>query len=242
MWPLFCVFCLLNFIGSNIINGQTACVGPPGPPGSPGTPGTPGTPGRPGRPGRPGSGPPGASGKPGTPGEPGAGLPGQQGIVGPKGDRGPGGGPGVCQDCGSKDNTTITERLSKFELALNYDFVRSVGQKYFVSYKKRDSFSIAVEFCTQQGLELALPQNEEENSKLTQVFGVHLKKAWINVNNKAEGNFLTDIKNRALTFTKWGEGQPDKSIQGTGCTMLSESGVWQVTSECFQNNYIICQI
>ncbi|KAK5901867.1 hypothetical protein CesoFtcFv8_007182 [Champsocephalus esox] len=217
MWPLFCIFCLLNFIGSNIINGQTACVGPPG------TPGTAGTPGIPGTPGRPGSGPLVPLGKPGTPGEPGAGLLGQKGSLGPKGDRGPGGGPGVCQDCGSKDNTTLTERFSKFELALNYDFVRSVGQKYFVSYKKRDSFSTAVEFCTQQGLELALPQNEEENSKLTQVFGVHLKKAWINVNNKAEGNFLTDIKNRTLTFTKWGEGQPDKSIQGTGCTILSEN-------------------
>ncbi|KAF3855129.1 hypothetical protein F7725_023184 [Dissostichus mawsoni] len=44
------------------------------------------------------------------------------------------------------------------------------ARKYFVSYKKRDSFSSAVEFCSQQGLELALPQNEEENSKLTQVF------------------------------------------------------------------------
>ncbi|KAJ4938031.1 hypothetical protein JOQ06_002658 [Pogonophryne albipinna] len=147
------------------------------------------------------------------------------------------------QDCGSKDYTTLTERFSKFELALNYDFVRRVGQKYFVSYKKRDSFSSAVEFCSQQGLELALPQNEEENSKLTQFFGDIHKKAWINVNNnKAEGNFLTDMKNRPLTFTKWGEGQPDKSIQGTGCTMLSESGVWQVTSECSMNAYIICQI
>ncbi|XP_034092047.1 pulmonary surfactant-associated protein D-like [Gymnodraco acuticeps] len=237
MWPLFCVFCLLNFIGSNIINGQTACCGPPGRPGTPGTPGTAGPPGS------PGSGPPGVSGKPGTPGEPGAG---QKGSVGPTGDRGPDGRPGlpgVCQYCGSKDYTTLKERFSKFELALNYDFVRRVGQKYFVSYKKRDSFSTAVEFCTQQGLELALPQNEEENSKLTQVFGVHLKKAWINVNNnKVEGNLLTDMKNLPLTFTKWGEGQPDKSIQGTGCTMLSENGVWQVTSECFQNNYIICQI
>lgn len=237
MWPLFCIFCLLNFIGSNIINGQTACCGPPGSPGTPGTPGTAGVPGR------PGSGPPGDSGFPGTPGEPGAGLPGQKGSLGFPGNRGLVGLPGVCQDCGSKDYTTLTERFSKFELALNYDFVRRVGQKYFVSYKKRDSFSSAVEFCSQQGLELALPQNEEENSKLTQFFGDIHKKAWINVNNnKAEGNFLTDMKNRPLTFTKWGEGQPDKSIQGTGCTMLSESGVWQVTSECSMNAYIICQI
>ncbi|XP_034005181.1 pulmonary surfactant-associated protein D-like isoform X2 [Trematomus bernacchii] len=240
MWPLFCVFCLLNFIGSNIINGQTACCGPPGPAGRPGTPGTPG------KPGSSGSGPPGDSGTPGTRGEPGAGLPGQKGSLGPKGDTGPRGllgGPGVCQDCGSKDYTALTVRFSKFELVINFDFVRRVGQKYFVSNKKTDSFSTAVEFCTQQGLELALPLSEEENSKLTQVFGVHLKKAWINVNNnRAEGNFLTDMKNQPLTFTKWGEGQPDKSIQGTGCTMLSENGVWQVTSECFQNNYIICQI
>uniref|UniRef100_A0A3B4EYP6 C-type lectin domain-containing protein n=1 Tax=Pundamilia nyererei TaxID=303518 RepID=A0A3B4EYP6_9CICH len=102
-------------------------------------------------------------------------------------------------------------------LAINYHFVRRVGQKYFVSNKERGSFSRAVEFCSQQHIELALPQNEEENNALTQVF---------------EGNFEVDMKNQRLTFTKWGEGQPDKSIQDTGCTMLSENGIWQVTPEC----------
>uniref|UniRef100_A0A8P4GJH2 C-type lectin domain-containing protein n=1 Tax=Dicentrarchus labrax TaxID=13489 RepID=A0A8P4GJH2_DICLA len=127
--------------------------------------------------------------------------------------------------------------------AINYDFVRRVGQKYFVSYKERDSFSRAVEFCSQQGLDLALPQNEEENIALTQFFGDVYKEAWINVNNKkAEGNFEADMNNQPLTFTKWGEGQPDKSIEATGCTMLSENGVWRVTHECFLNAYIICQL
>lgn len=50
------------------------------------------------------------------------------------------------------------------------------------------------------------------------------------------------MKNQRLTFTKWGEGQPDKSIQDTGCTMLSENGIWQVTPECSMNAYIICQL
>uniref|UniRef100_A0A3B4WIE1 C-type lectin domain-containing protein n=1 Tax=Seriola lalandi dorsalis TaxID=1841481 RepID=A0A3B4WIE1_SERLL len=130
-----------------------------------------------------------------------------------------------------------------FLSAINYDFVRKVGQKYFVSYKERDSFSRAVEFCSQQGLDLALPQNEEENVALTQFFGDVYKATWINVNTKkAEGNFEVDLKNRPLTFTKWGEGQPDKSIQDTGCTMLSENGIWRVTNECFLNAFIVCQI
>ncbi|XP_034005182.1 mannose-binding protein C-like isoform X3 [Trematomus bernacchii] len=165
------------------------------------------------------------------------------GSLGPEGDPGPRGltgGPGVCQDCGSKDYTTLTVVFSKFELAIIYDFVRRVGQKLFVSYKERDFFSTAVEFCTQQGLELALPQNEEENNILTQIFGDIYKEAWINVNNK--GNFQTDMKNRPLTFTKWGNGQPDKSIQGTGCTRLTENGFWEVTTECTNNGYIICQL
>uniref|UniRef100_A0A3Q3ABJ2 C-type lectin domain-containing protein n=1 Tax=Kryptolebias marmoratus TaxID=37003 RepID=A0A3Q3ABJ2_KRYMA len=91
-----------------------------------------------------------------------------------------------------------------------------VGQKYFVSNKETDSFSKAVEFCSQQGLELALPQSEEENRILTQLI---------------EGNFGSDLKNRPLTFTKWGEGEPDDSIQGTGCTMVSETGMWRVTQD-----------
>uniref|UniRef100_A0A3Q2ZSI3 C-type lectin domain-containing protein n=1 Tax=Kryptolebias marmoratus TaxID=37003 RepID=A0A3Q2ZSI3_KRYMA len=130
-----------------------------------------------------------------------------------------------------------------FFSAAGFDFMRKVGQKYFVSNKETDSFSKAVEFCSQQGLELALPQSEEENRILTQLIGEADKTAWINVNNKrAEGNFRSDMKNQPLTFTKWGEGEPDDSIQGTGCTMVSETGMWRVTQDCSLNAHIICQI
>ena len=113
-----------------------------------------------------------------------------------------------------------------FFSAVNHDFVRKVGEKYFMSNKERGSFSRAIEFCSQQDLELALPNNEEENSALTQLFGEVDKMVWIDVNNqKAEGHFETDMKNRRLTFTKWGEGQPNGSVGDTGCTMLSENGV-----------------
>ncbi|KAI3371058.1 hypothetical protein L3Q82_023693 [Scortum barcoo] len=146
-------------------------------------------------------------------------------------------------DAAGSSCPVLRESLAKLEVAVNFDFVRRVGQKYFVSNKQRGSFSTAVDFCSQRGLELALPQNEEENSVLTQVFGDVHKTAWINVNNnKAEGNFEADLKNRPLTFTKWGEGQPDRSIQDTGCTMLSENSVWRVTRECSLDAFIICQI
>ncbi|KAJ4937787.1 hypothetical protein JOQ06_002417, partial [Pogonophryne albipinna] len=212
----FCVLCLMASTGYS----QMADVPvPKGKRGHPGYPGIPGEKGEKGDTGMPGF--PGARGPPGAPGA-----------------------PGSVENVGSliEDGGTLKKSIAKLDLAISYDFVRRVGQKYFVSYKKRDSFSSAVEFCSQQGLELALPQNEEENSKLNQFFGDIHKEAWINVNNnKAEGNFLTDMKNRPLTFTKWGEGQPDKSIQGTGCTMLSESenGVWRVTHECSSSADII---
>ncbi|XP_039663606.1 mannose-binding protein C-like isoform X2 [Perca fluviatilis] len=188
---------------------------------------------------------PGPRGPKGDPGFPGPyGRPGVPGLPGPRGPPGP---PGSAVFCGrgvpGQELETLKNSLAKLELAMNYDFVRRVGQKYFVSYKKRHSFSTAVEFCSQRGLELALPQNEDENNILTQVFGDDNKTAWINVNtNKAEGNFEADMKNRPLTFTKWGEGQPDKSIQDPGCTMLSENAVWRVTHDCSLNAYIICQM
>ncbi|XP_032379355.1 mannose-binding protein C isoform X2 [Etheostoma spectabile] len=179
-------------------------------------------------------GPPGPKGDPGH-----VGPPGPPGPPGPRGPPGPAGIAGVS----GQELETLKNSLAKLELVVNYDFVRRVGQKYFVSYKKRDSFSRAVEFCSQRGLELALPQNEEENNMLTQVFGDDNKTAWINVNtNKAEGNFEADMKKRPLTFTKWGEGQPDKSIQDTGCTMLSENAFWRVTHDCSLNAYIVCQM
>ncbi|XP_032363990.1 mannose-binding protein C isoform X2 [Etheostoma spectabile] len=179
-------------------------------------------------------GPPGPKGDPGH-----VGPPGPAGQPGPAGPPGPRGFPGVS----GQELETLKNSLAKLELVVNYDFVRRVGQKYFVSYKKRDSFSRAVEFCSQRGLELALPQNEEENNVLTQVFGDDNKTAWINVNtNKAEGNFEADMKNQPMTFTKWGEGQPDKSIQDTGCTTLSENAFWRVTHDCSLNAFIICQM
>ncbi|CAK6950848.1 mannose-binding protein C-like [Scomber scombrus] len=155
------------------------------------------------------TGPPGPAGPPGPPGPPGpTGFPGTPGRYGAPGETGSSG-PAVM--CGR---------------AVNYNFVRKVGQKYFVSNKERGSFSQAMEFCSQQDLELALPKNEKENSTLTQLFGEVDKLVWINVNNKkAEGNFGSDMKKRALTFTKWGEGQPDTSVGETGCTVLSENGV-----------------
>uniref|UniRef100_A0A3Q3FLF2 C-type lectin domain-containing protein n=1 Tax=Kryptolebias marmoratus TaxID=37003 RepID=A0A3Q3FLF2_KRYMA len=130
-----------------------------------------------------------------------------------------------------------------FFMTIGYPFVRKVHQKYFVSNKERASFEKAVEFCSKRGLELALPESEEENDKLIEVFGDAFKDVWINVNKeKAEGDFTVDMNNRPLTFTKWGEGQPDASIQGTGCTMVSENGIWSVTKECFLYAFIVCQL
>ncbi|XP_067358289.1 mannose-binding protein C-like [Channa argus] len=229
---LFYTLCLMAPYGYSQIPGLPGSKGETGEHGDPGFPGAPGFTGPKGE-----HGLSGYSGRPGTPGPP-----------GPFGPLGFPGAPGHCvETCGRDsfrpDIEAITIRMSKYELAINYDFVRKVGQKYFVSNKERDTFSRAVEFCSQQGLELALPQNEEENNILTQVFGDVYKKAWINVNNKkSEGNFEVDIKKQPLTFTKWAEGQPDKSIQDTGCTMLSENGFWLVTRECFLNAFIICQI
>uniref|UniRef100_A0AAX7UZR0 C-type lectin domain-containing protein n=1 Tax=Astatotilapia calliptera TaxID=8154 RepID=A0AAX7UZR0_ASTCA len=208
-------FCLMVPVG------YSQLFGPPGPKGPPGSPGEPGAYGEPGK-----------QGQKGLKGEPGARGPlGPRGFPGPNGPMGkPGlpGLPGTIIMCGR---------------AVNYDFVQIVDQKYFVSNKHRGSFSEAVVFCSQRGLELALPQNAEENNALTQVHGKFRAKAWINVNNKkAEGEFKTDMKNQPLTFKNWGEGQPDKSIEDTGCTMLSENGSWQVTHECSLNVHIICQL
>ncbi|XP_051808053.1 collectin-11-like [Acanthochromis polyacanthus] len=177
-------------------------------------------------------------------------FPGPPGPRGPRGRLGPAGPPGPVIICGQdsfghvrQDVETLRRTITVLELAINFDFVRSVGQKHFVSSKERGSFSNAVDFCSQRGLELALPQNEEENSMLTQLYGEADKRAWIGVNNKkAEGDFEFDMKKRPLTFTKWGQGQPDRSIQETGCTMVTENAVWKVTRECSLNAYIICQL
>uniref|UniRef100_A0A3Q1ASK7 C-type lectin domain-containing protein n=1 Tax=Amphiprion ocellaris TaxID=80972 RepID=A0A3Q1ASK7_AMPOC len=196
-------------------------------------------------------------------------LPGPPGPKGDRGEPGPIGNPGMDGYPG-EDKTTIKKRIFKTSNyvpltrlcgqsrafhqisftscsflfpAINFDYVRKVGQKYFVTNKERGSFSNAVDFCSQQGLELALPQNEEENSMLTQLYGKVDKRAWIGINNKkAEGDFEFDMKKRPLTFTKWGQGQPDRSIQEKGCTLLTENAVWQVTRECSLYAYIICQL
>uniref|UniRef100_A0A3Q1JHC0 C-type lectin domain-containing protein n=1 Tax=Anabas testudineus TaxID=64144 RepID=A0A3Q1JHC0_ANATE len=180
----------------------------------------------------------------------GVGSPGYRGFPGPRGPTGLPGSVlmntlnnrvlGLWKKCVS--NVFLIFCMYSFFPVISYDFVRRVGHKYFVSYKKEGSFSKAVEFCSQQGLELALPQNEDENTVLTQVFDKDVKRAWINVNNnKAEGDFKADMKNKPLSFTKWAEGQPDTSFQNTGCTLLLENGMWEVTQECSVNACIVCQ-
>ncbi|KAK2842579.1 hypothetical protein Q5P01_012779 [Channa striata] len=177
-----------------------------------------------------------------------AGPQGRSGFPGPAGARGL---PGLVVMCGrdridsiSQDLESLKRSIVKLDLAISYDFVRSMGKKYFVSHKERGPFSRAYEFCSQQGLELALPQNDDENRVLTQMFDEGVKMAWINVNNKkAESNFKADMKNQPLTFTNWAEGQPDKSIQNIGCTVLSENGAWRVTEECALDAYDpLCRI
>ncbi|CAG6016166.1 unnamed protein product [Menidia menidia] len=143
----------------------------------------------------------------------------------------------------SEDVETLRKTVAKLEKAINFNFARKVGQKYFVTNKERGSFWKAVEFCSQPGLELALPQSEEENSKLAQLWDEADEKAWINVNTKkAEGNFETNTNNQPLTFTKWGAAQPDETIQETGCSLLSGDGVWRVVQACSMDAYIICQL
>ncbi|MED6266734.1 hypothetical protein CHARACLAT_005071, partial [Characodon lateralis] len=142
-----------------------------------------------------------------------------------------------------RDVERLMKMSAKLDVAISFDFVRKVDQKYFVSNKERGSFLKAVEFCSQQGLELALPQTEEENRILIQLLGEADKIAWININSrKAEGNFQSDMKSQPLTFTKWGERQPDQTIQDTGCSMVTENGSWRVTQDCSMNAYIICQL
>ncbi|XP_028287952.1 mannose-binding protein C-like isoform X2 [Parambassis ranga] len=224
---IFCLVAPFTYVMSGI-------PGPPGPPGDKGDNGI--------------IGPSGADGAPGPPGP--FGRKGIQGERGPPGFPGPPGPPGPLGDCEicnqdtmNRDIELLTKRISKINQAINYSFVRKVGQKYFVSHKERRSFSTAVQFCSQRGLELALPQSDEENSMLMEIFGDVYKAAWINVNNKrAEGSFAVDMKNRPLTFTKWEEGQPGTFTQDTGCTMLTENGIWRVTQECFLNAFIICQL
>ncbi|XP_028286291.1 mannose-binding protein C-like [Parambassis ranga] len=155
-----------------------------------------------------------------------------KGHVGPPGVNGPRGPPGAKgpPDPVGQDVRALQKAAARLGLAINFDCVRRVGQKYFVSNKERGPFQRAVQFCSQRGLELALPQNEEENRKLTQVFGEADKMAWINV------------KEPPLTFTKWGPGQPDGSVLDSGCTVVTEDGSWRATHDCFLNAYIVCQI
>ncbi|KAL4005476.1 hypothetical protein ACER0C_005189 [Sarotherodon galilaeus] len=236
-WLQFCVLFLVAPIGYSQNPGPRGPKGDSGPPGPAGPPGVPGPPGQKGD-----TGPDGLHGS--------VGIVGRRGMTGPRGLPGPSGKPADCRtelfgdiDQDLQTIRSLKETITKLELVINYDFARGVDEKYFVSNKERGSFFQAAEFCSQRGLELALPQSDKENSLLTEVFENSPKTVWINVSNrKAEGNFGAAMKNRPLTFTNWAEGQPDKSIQDPGCTTLSEDGVWRVTSECSMNAYIVCQL
>ncbi|KAF7198957.1 mannose-binding protein C [Nothobranchius furzeri] len=168
------------------------------------------------------------------------GFPGERGLSGPAGPRGPPGPPGPVLICGrdlfgsvGQDVELLMKMTTKLELAVTFHFVRKVGQKYLVSNKERGSFQKASEFCSQQGVELVLPQSGEENNKLTQLIGEADQTAWINRER---------LESESLKFTKWAEGQPDEPIQQESCIVVSDKGYWRVSRDCSLNAYIVCQI
>uniref|UniRef100_A0A6Q2Z5W8 C-type lectin domain-containing protein n=1 Tax=Esox lucius TaxID=8010 RepID=A0A6Q2Z5W8_ESOLU len=219
----YCKAAQKHYITSQQFTGQTQdceCQGPRGLPGPHGVPGPPGPPG-----------PVGPSG--GMPG-----LPGPRGAAGARGERGLPGIPGKCEVGG----IDLHNSIRKLELAINYDFTRRVNNRYFVSDKTQGSFDEAVQFCSKMGFVLALPKNEEENVALTQVFEGGFEQAWVNVDNSKQANFKVDLNGQPLTFSKWGDGEPKEPSGDKGCTMVTKSGVWKITSECSANSYIVCEI
>ncbi|KAL0973814.1 hypothetical protein UPYG_G00211520 [Umbra pygmaea] len=212
-----------------VLPGQTQkceCEGPRGPPGLTGPPGPPGPPGT------------GMAGYPGIPGP--QGTTGARGLVGLTGPPGPPGIPGLPGKPGPAGDLEPLQRSINKLLAINYNFVRRVNNKYFVSQKRLASFDGAVQFCTNMGLVLALPQNEEENVALTDIFE-GTETAWINVNSSKQQKFQIDLNGNPITFTKWGNGEPNIPSGDKGCTMLTKAGTWQVTPDC-SNSYVVCEI
>uniref|UniRef100_A0A8C6M5Q4 Reverse transcriptase domain-containing protein n=1 Tax=Nothobranchius furzeri TaxID=105023 RepID=A0A8C6M5Q4_NOTFU len=144
-------------------------------------------------------------------------------------------------NCLSEIRSWLSQNLIKLSsnktelllIAVTFHFVRKVGQKYLVSNKERGSFQKASEFCSQQGVELVLPQSGEKNNKLTQLIGEADQTAWINRER---------LESESLKFTKWAEGQPDEPIQQESCIVVSDKGYWRVSRDCSLNAYIVCQI
>ncbi|XP_064817360.1 mannose-binding protein C-like [Oncorhynchus masou masou] len=237
--PLTLGLCLFSLLVLPVQMEKCECQGPRGMPGIPGIPGPRGPVGPSG--GMPGlPGPPGERGPPGPPE-----LSGVPCLVG-RDERGPWStwitwtpGPAGATDL---DLEPLQESLVKLELVINYDFTRRVDKKYFVSHKRPGSFDDAVQFCTQEGLGVGFAEERGENTALTQVFEGALKNAWLNVDNSKEGRFQVDLKGHPLPFSKWGDGEPKVPDGDRGCTMLTESGAWQVTYDCSFNAYIVCEI
>ncbi|XP_036451920.1 uncharacterized protein LOC118825439 [Colossoma macropomum] len=218
-------------------------------PASAGVPGTPGHNGLPGRDGRDGRD--GAAGPKGEKGEPGLSVQGPPGKAGPAGPPGPQGAKGDAGPPGIQDSAikslqseikSLTAKISVLDKAVSFPTFRKVGQKYYVTDGTTGNFDQALKFCSDAGGAIVLPRNEEQNQVLAKLIApFDSMYAYIGTTDRqVEGQFV-DTEGKALTFTKWGGGQPDNYKGVQDCAIILKSAIWDDCG-CEVASLIVCEI
>ncbi|XP_073705677.1 mannose-binding protein-like [Garra rufa] len=215
-----------------------------------GVPGTPGHNGLPGRDGRDGKD--GATGPKGEKGEPGVNVQGPPGKVGPPGEKGERGLPGPQ---GSPGRESVLEslkseiqqlkaKIAMFDKVASVSHFRRVGQKYYITDGVVGNFDQGIKYCKDFGGTMALPRNSAENEALLKLVvssGLSSKKPYIGVTDRETEGRMVDTEGKQLTFSNWGQGQPDDYKGLQDCGVIDDSGRWDDGS-CGDTRHFMCEI
>ncbi|XP_069472453.1 secretory phospholipase A2 receptor isoform X2 [Ambystoma mexicanum] len=99
-------------------------------------------------------------------------------------------------------------------------------------------------FCRQQGSNLLVLEDEEENTFLVQqlhAFHSSVVKIWLSITHSTENNTITWHDKSPLHYTNWGSGQPDWDSPSYPCSaMAAVDGKWWAVP-CVEKNGFICK-
>ncbi|KAG9330471.1 hypothetical protein JZ751_024268 [Albula glossodonta] len=223
--------------GHNGLPGRDGKEGMPGPKGDPGTIGLQGPPGK--------LGPVGPIGLKGDRGEPGpAGKTGLQGPLGPKGDRGAPGPAGPQPEVNlvelQSGLQTLKDSFYKLEKVMQFQYVKKVGQKYFVSDKTSGTFDEAVKLCGAVSAAPALPRSPEENQLLSR-FLAGSESAWLSANDRTTEGTFVDLQGQPIKFSSWKASEPNNYKGVEDCAIVLPNGTWNDV-KCDSNVIIVCEI
>lgn len=115
------------------------------------------------------------------------------------------------------------------------------GDKIYVTNGEETNYNDAKTTCTNEGGQLASPQNIMENSAVQKLSTRYKLAPFLGINDLvAEGSFRYP-DGKVIGFSNWKEKEPNNRLGVEDCVEMLDTGEWNDTN-CNKKLLVICEI